>query len=305
MDVNPNICLTSNEECALRIVCWNIANSKRDNDFHNLIVRLLSIIATIRSMKPDVLIWLEARDVIDLLKVKRPFTEIALEIERSTGLVYAGTDYTNATGSSFGKAVFYNPERAYINKSSQRWTNELSPRTPSGDGFGNSITHLNISPVISGKIVINKSFSVGVVHLPMNLSSRIKICKYLRKYNRSDIVMGDFNTFPDDGGDEMMNILCSGDYSETLPESSITFRAFDGDEITIENSKLHKFPPSTRVVSKNEDGESITILPSSFLDHCLLRDDFQKKARVISSVYNGEHVQKSSDHYPIIADVIV
>ena len=301
--VNSNIAMFADGlACPLKIVCWNIANAKRDNDYHPLLDRIPDVIATLLDISPDVFIWLEAgRDCVSESGDVVTFTEIAVRVQKETGLRYAGIDMLNATASPFGKAVFYNPQTTFVNKHAQQWTTDNS-EIPSGDAYGNSMTTVIVYPVVKGRVVIDSSVSVCAVHLPMKRSARMQVCKFLtetaRVNNRmTDIIIGDMNTFPDDGASDMISVL-EEHFTEALPaDTAMTFHAYSHDKVTVQNNMLHTMPLA-EIVSTGET-ESV-VIPVSWLDHCMVDRDYQ--GAVTASVYLNV-IGSPSDHYPIIACV--
>jgi len=295
MSINSNIATyAAGNKYPLKIVCWNIANAKRDNDYYPLGDRIPGVIAALRDMSPDVLVWLEAgRDNMHNGSVVT-FTEIAARIQKETGLVYAGIDMLNASASPFGKAVFYNNKTAFVNKLAQRWTTDPFP---SGAHYGNAMTTVEVFPVSDSRVVFDAMIRVGAVHLPMNLEARLQVCAFIKNCGDVDIVMGDFNTFPDNGASEMLNVL-SEQFTEALPaDTEVTFHAYEHDTITIRNDLLGVMPLA-RVISSDVDNS--VIVPVSWLDHCMVNREY--RGDVTASVYAGI-IGNTSDHLPIIACV--
>ena len=312
MTINDKIALIcENIENDIHVVVWNIANAKRDNLLNPLIRRCDFIIQTIKKMQVeqsgiDVLVLLEAnRASTDSNGQVHSFTSIANRIENETGLVYLGIDIMNASGMmSFGKAIFIDINRVYVNKLGQKWASE-TPDICSGPYLGSSITHLRIWPVSDAKCVINKHFDLGVLHFPMALQDRMEVVKFLQTQLKFDLIMGDFNTFPDDGGPEIIDLLSQRGYQNCLPLDCLrTFHAFPHDLLKINGTELHRLEKlkQSLFIKKNDDG-SVVLRPVSWLDQCMRNTESRLLTKCSAQVIDisvNDH-DAPSDHFPIFA----
>lgn len=321
-EINHNIATTSeiltsegklDDVNPITVAWWNIANAKRDEDMNPLADRLDMIIDQIKkNICPDVLVLLEAG---------RPskgmtWTEIAGKIEKETGLFYFGIRRINATLMSFGKAVFYNPKTIALDDLNQFWTKNRSGKW-SGDHFGNDMLVFDAHPVIDNKVVVDKRLSIAAVHFPMKYEARIQVSQFVRNCSHNfDVVGGDFNTFADDGGKSMIEIITASecvdddhnDYAlqEMLDESTkMTFKAFDHDVVEVPNHKLPKgfsdpendntdTEPYFTIIEQGP--ETSKVLFRSWLDHIFATKHLIKRAGE-SNIYTqvGE-ITPASDH---------
>lgn len=314
--MNTNIAtILGNWGKSLKIVTWNIANAQRDNTLAPLIERLNEIIGTLKDIQKnhngiDVLVLLEAnRSSTDKSGVIHSFTSIANKIQNETGLLYLGQDVLNPSGGmAFGKAVFYNGSTCFVNKGAQTWASSVS-HFCSGPYFGCGMTNLTIWPLDENKkLIANKFLTYGGLHFPMVLDHRMEVVNYLRWMNpKPDLIMGDFNTFPDDGGPLMIQELTKAGFINCLPSDTVrTFHAFPHDTFMADAKKIEKMPHAIKMSEPNEQG-LIKVRPISWLDQCMLFKNFDRSiecsAKVIEiSTIDGE---APSDHFPILAECLI
>jgi hypothetical protein len=118
---------------------------------------------------------------------------------------------------------------------------------------------------MDGKVIIDKKVVVGATHFPTALENRLNTAKWIMENsNLFDVIMGDFNTFPQNGGPEMIEILKSKLISRLPPETSTPFRAFAYDTIMVPNEKMDLLPDA--IVLKKGEKET-EVAPNSWLDH--------------------------------------
>lgn len=298
--LNPNIAATLDTQrdenckidCARKVYVRNIGNAARDEQHCPLGSRLAYLLDDIKNEKPDVVILLEAGRSSNGMN----WTEIADTIERDTGLFYGGIKRINATRMSFGKAFFYNPDTVAVGDFNQHWTGD---GVWSGDYFGNDIVTLKIYPVALSKVLVDAPFTVAAVHFPMKLDARLKTSQWLvEHFHLFDAVAGDFNTFEDDGGPEMLEIIKHDAHLVSLlPPHVITFKAFLHDLVDVPNEKLAGLNPSCVVV---ENGPTTSkVLFSSHLDHCFLNTLAMPEKEIKFSARVSE-ITRASDHAAII-----
>lgn len=305
LEYNPNIASTiasvrDEKGCFdgnIKIYTRNIGNAARDEAHTPLADRVLGIIDDILEERPDVVILLEAGRPSGSMS----WTEIAAWIEKETGLFYGGIKRINATLWSFGKAFFYNPNTVAVGKFWQHWTGGCDW---SGDGFGNDIVTLDVYPVVDKKVLIDGMFTVAAVHFPMKLDARLKTAQWLvANSNLFTVVMGDFNTFEDDGGPEMIKIITAEmNLVSLLPPDVITFKAFPHDLVEVPNEKLESLNSDFVVVGECGPDKSL-VLFSSHLDHCFWNVQNGLPKNLGAYVAHVGKITAASDHAPIILKV--
>lgn len=295
------------ETFTLTVGCWNIANARRDEEYTPLSTRIRKI--------ADHLLKHPEIDVMVLLEANRPsggrsFTSFAAEIEDVTGLRYIGVKYLNATENSFGKAVFVRPNKIFVSAFDQIPTgeSEVHPLREStvrdytvatGNYFGNDIVIVKAHPVADdNRIIRDKSVSVGIVHFPMGREDRLQVSRWISDVhnNHVDVWMGDWNTFPDDGGDEMIGIITEK-YPMVPKTKDFTFRAFPHD--LIRKPIDFVIPDGSEVV--REDEESKMVRFRSCLDHVFVNPTFNDSVgeAVVSDLVDA------SDHALITVEVVI
>lgn len=265
-DHNPNITCEISDDASVKLVvaCRNMANAARDDQFSPLAFRISDQIEDINKMEPQ-------PDVFCCLEAGRPskdmsWTSMASKIEDNTRLRLECTIRINATPMSFAKALFINPERAAVSSVEQVWTSDRQ-LIWSGEGFGNDVIIATIHPVLNRKVVTGRSIRVGFVHLPMKLEARMQVSKWLN--DNADLVdmwIGDCNTFPDDGGQAMIDAITADSklVERTPKDTPFTFSAFPHDTISVANEKLDQIGEHSKVVEHGETHSSV--LYSSVLD---------------------------------------
>lgn len=261
----------------LNIVFRNIANAARDetgvplpwSDGKEIISsplaeRLHLLIQDIKNLEHPV-------DALFLLEAGRPsrsmsWTDMAAQIQRETGLTYIGVIYLNATAASFGKALFINRKTVAVRKFNQVWISD-TPEIPSGDYFGVDALEVHLSPVHEGRIVVDHYMKCMALHAPMSLSSRLEFASWVRKHAEdAQLFFGDMNTFPDDGGPEMLRrITEDGALVDVTPDVDRTFFAFPQDVMAYPAST--QFPPGTVIAHATSD--TVWVRHASVLDRCL------------------------------------
>lgn len=327
-EINHNIATTSeilasegklDDVNPITVAWWNIANAKRDEDMNPLADRLDMIIDQIKkNICPDVLILLEA----GRSSKGMTWTEIAGKIEKETGLFYFGIRRINATLMSFGKAVFYNPKTIALDDLNQFWTKNHAGKW-SGDHFGNDMLVFDAYPVIDNKVVVDKRLSIAAVHFPMKLDARLQVSQYVRdRAFNFDIVGGDFNTFADDGGQDMINILTFDstvkDDPDSLeirknhrnyalqemlhPSTEVTFKAFKHDVVEVPNEKLPHKPFDPEIIDETyltvvEEGpETSKVLFRSWLDHIFATKYLIQRVGFTNIYTEVGEITPASDH---------
>lgn len=245
-------------------------------------------------------------DVLVLLEANRPskgisFTRLAAAIEDETGLLYLGCKTMNATANCFDKAFFVRPSRAFVAAATQRWT-DPSNHIVAGPHFGCDVLFLTIHPVDSEtkQVVRNRWFEAGFVYFPMGREDRLTTARWVAShgYPFVDGWMGDWNTFPDDGGPEMIEIISEA-YKPVSDPAQITFQAFPHDLITKPASIRETLNPESTIVSENADG-TVNVRFASLLDHVFVRPDaaFEESVKVYP-------LFEASDHALVVLKVVL
>ena len=260
----------SEDKPIYRNICvWNIANAQRDETFCPLKSRLQGIIDYIKGLTemPDILVLLEANRPSQGV----PWTMMAADIEAQTGLRYHSCHTVNATPNSFGKAVFFNVNTVALKNVHHFWiTEEEKSERWSGPYFGNDVIILEIFPVENQKVIIDKILKLGVVHFPMGKEDRLMASKWLRFFSGfANIWMGDYNTFPDDGGQEMIDIITEFELIHQNPKDTneMTFQAYEHDCIEKDISFIPQLNSASTFKPKEDDPSKILVRFSSVLDH--------------------------------------
>lgn len=277
-----------------KLMVWNIANARRDNEKSPLYDRLDTIISVVNQVNPDVLVFLEAgRPSKSLVTgIEYSWSQMASKIEEATGLIHEGVWRMAPQLMAFGKAVFVkynNPtvavqiEQLFVGDDDKMWCDQLH----------GTVLKVTFNPFDGTNIIPSKQHTLGVVHFPMPLNKRLFYAQWLAKHNdQFDFIAGDMNTFPDSGGAEILSILEQAGYTEQLPgDTKFTFKGFKHDVITIPNKDMVYHPHST-VVETTDTHTSV--IPVSWLDHVL------SKAPLKASIYEVD--ETSSDHFPLIVD---
>lgn len=237
----------------LDIYVRNIACAGRDESRTPFLTRLPLLINDIKDNNPDVVVLLEAgRSSLGMT-----WTEMAVLIERQTDLVYVGVSYANLSANPFGHAVFVKKGRALI----ARMTNALT--NVSGDARQGQVTEVVV------KTSETNCVTIGVVHMPMSIEGRLALVQWLCANSaRATMWVGDFNTFPDDIGPDMIEQLKESGLVHLPCDAPFTFKAFPHDTLTVPIKKKRFLHPMSIIVT--EDEHSVTVLPVSILDHVFL-----------------------------------
>jgi endonuclease/exonuclease/phosphatase family metal-dependent hydrolase len=164
-----------------------------------------------------------------------------------------------------------------------------------------------VFPVLDGKCVIDRKLELGFLHFPMSLPDRLQVVEYLEnlpKENKFDLIMGDFNTFPDDGGPEILNRLDKCGYQNRirLLNNMRTFHAFAHDLLTLPSKKHLETMKLAIVIKENDDG-TVLVRPVSWLDQCMSfvnTPNLKEIDAFVIDMATSDHTAPS-DHFPILA----
>lgn len=287
--------MSSEKKECFNIVSWNIACSKYDEIHVPLFDRKHIIIETLRNVISDI-------DVLVLLEAGRKskgmsFTVFAAEIEEMVGLTYMGICFPESDPNPLGKAYFINRKTVTLGSIS-------SYSIYQGERNGNIIDYnalsLEIIPVNekSNPILLRRRF-IDFVHLPVDLKGRKMATKLLAKNSHyTSCYMGDWNTFPDWGGPEMLSEMKKHHWIALTPQDEKTFQCFDHDivEIPIENIPL-LHPDSKIVDNKPTPDGKLRVKCCGCLDQVFV-PNLSPYLHDNVSVFP---INPGSDHAPILA----
>lgn len=271
-----------------KIVTFNIANARGDemSEDYRFGKRINEVISEIKKANSDVVCIQEIRECrsADGTEILSPL-KIGLIISSELSMTIASFDRVGVTDLSFWRLTLYNERKLYHLGSELFWINEEReyslPKTP--HQWGNLAVRSRFSPFTPIELSRtsgssdppnlyyspDKTFSVVNTHFPIGKRHRMQTSEFIRDLDQKDtfqIVVGDMNTFYDDGGQEMIDIMTSAGYADLLPECP-TFTSFPHDRF----------------------------LTTSRLDHMLCKGDYQ---HVSSKVYaNLDYKIRPSDHY--------
>lgn len=308
---NPNIGrrIIPGECIKLRVACWNIANARRDEEHKPLRDRLDDITHHLQYQGPPL-------DVLVLLEAGRPskgmsWTDMAALIEKATGLTYMGIHYTNGTEAPFGKAFFIRRSTCILVEAKQTWLDEEGAIV-AGPEYGYDVTRLTIhhvahdivdvvdwsNQVIKRRVVRDTPFKFAFVHLPMKAEYRFDAIEIIKRFG-DDIIMGDWNTFPDDGGPEMIKRMEDGGWKALLSPNVMTFEAFPHDLCKKPASYREQVNPESEIVSENPDG-TINVRFSSPLDQVFVNEAWDDNPKCVAKL-QAHPVTDGSDHALMVA----
>jgi endonuclease/exonuclease/phosphatase family metal-dependent hydrolase len=301
----------------LRFMCFNIANAERDEKENPLLGRLDEIIQAIKDVDPPI-------DAFVLLEANRPsqgksWSSIAAEIEEATGYRYQALHILNGSNNPFGKALFVNPDTLICKTDQQSWTEKKD--VWSGGYWGNAVSCFALQPLVTEevqldpnpekppaiirRVILDKQIRLGAVHFPMGRFDRMKVSDWLNAhYDDADIWMGDYNTFPDDGGDEMITRI-SAHRRLTHCDLGVpfTFKAFPHDLITKPSSFHSQMNEHSSVESEGVDKDgnpTINVRFASTLDHVFYHPgNFELRNAFALPL------TPASDHARVIVDVSI
>jgi hypothetical protein len=293
-------------EDQLKIIYLNLANAERDTDFAPLYNRLQNIINLINLETPDCVVFIEA-----CRPSKKPDGTI-ISWSSMIGIIEDGINlkmrqvtvkHNNSTVNPFGFSILARPNRVYVHDVQQLM---LCP-----NGFGSFGLKFTLSPVVDdNKINLLYQVNCVAVHLPMNPNDRIIVCNNLIGLNEIipiDLLFGDFNTFCDDNGPTMLELLQSKFKSVITDMTIPSFYPFPHDPLIISKDKLKYFDKYI-LLDENIETNIVKIQALSRLDHCFTSTN---KYSVECQIYNQEKDMNKlndmfrentriSDHFPLI-----
>jgi endonuclease/exonuclease/phosphatase family metal-dependent hydrolase len=176
-------------------------------------------------------------------------------------------DFRNSQPISMGQAILYKKSRFYQAEHIKRWFSN-TPFIPSddSDGFGYILNGICLLPVLNTKIISPiKPLWIYNTHFPLNEEQKTKCCLILKELIDKDktfILCGDFNFFPDFDGDKQRN--------------SLGFKDLGKDAKTLKGS---------------------ISIEGTFIGytHDLFHADFKKMVSRLDHVFSSENVEKVED----------
>lgn len=294
----------------LKVACFNIANANRDEAQTPLAGRLDAVCETIRSLNCDVICLLEAGRPTRSLS----WTDCASIIEKETGLTYYGVfkplPPTPEREYPLSKAIFYNVRRVFLKDVKQLYVPNKNDHQHDFKHNGNTVVVVTTIPLndvkkktLGGIVPDESSFvKIGFSHFPMGREDRMHTARWLTRHaSEWSFLMGDMNTFPDDGGPEMISTLNYA-YEELLPsDTPFTFKAFEHDLVNVGiDVPLNK---ESIVVSKTDTHKCVRF--SSWLDHAFASKNQSSYPREASARLAKEMVEGISDHWPVLLEITI
>lgn len=273
-------------EMDFKVVTFNIANATTDELSENYCFgkRINDVIREIKKADGDIVCIQELRECLsaDGSEILTP-VKIALILSLELNMAIASLDRVGVTELSFWRLTLYNQNKLFHLSSELFWINKEGehtlPRTPLK--WGNLAVRSTFAPftlIIRGKtpettenlcFSPEKIFSVVNTHFPLGKSHRMKTAEFVRDLSQKgtfQLVVGDMNTFYDDGGQNMIDIMSSGGYTDLLPDEP-TFSSFPHDKVQT----------------------------TSRLDHMLCKGEY---IHISSKVYNNTNYNvRPSDHF--------
>lgn len=287
---NERIAILHNtlQEYSIETGVWNIGNADRDEKNRPLRDRLPGIAEQINKVKENLSLFF-------LLEAGRPskgksWTSMAAYIQKHTGFQYHSCHTLNATPMAFGKALFFNPEKVAIHHVDQIWLDPKDPAVWGGPYFGNSIVRAHVHPVIDQKVVLDAKIRIAAVHFPMALKDRLEAAQWVSDHHLlADVWAGDFNTFDDDGGPQMIKIITEHAFEEITPQDAISFLAFEHDTIVKSVDIIPTLNSLSSYTHHPEDPTKILVRFASLLDRVFVDPRFDCVATVCPLTDASDH----------------
>ena len=310
------------------IMSLNIANAQRDDEKVPLFERIQGIALAIADCPEpiDALFLLEAGRA----SRGRSWLEMTQVLCETTGLEYVGVFRANGTSNPFGKAVFIRRGRIACEILGQQWlAGKIDPATDSlrfpkdqhnkvwnGDYSGVDCINVRLYPVVekdsyveastgkdsvSSRVIRDRSLNVSIFHFPMALEARLFCARWIHERSSGQLLMGDFNTFEDNGGPEMIDKITRGRYRRyKFPGDPHTFHAFPHDICTRPADWESRLNAESEIVERRPDG-TIGVLFQSTLDHAFCTPEVEKRIADSSYVLKMNGL---SDHDALVIEFV-
>lgn len=269
------------------IKTFNVANARGDemSEDWRFGKRIQYVIDEINKTPSDVVLIQEIRKCwnADKSEVLTP-SDIAYLIAKGTGLTIAAFERVGITELAFWRLTLYNSSTLFHLGSKPHWINAegLSHIPGTHQQWGNLIIEskfaqyeeVDVSKLPAGSVpeltfIPEKTFTVFNVHFPLGREHRMTTSEYIKNIKCDStcwFALGDMNTFYDDGGAEMIEIMTSTGAKDIAPDCP-TFSSFPHD----------RFQATSR------------------LDHAIAAGDY---VLLSTCVYNNkEYKHRPSDHF--------
>jgi hypothetical protein len=282
----------------LTIRVQNIANAQRDEigvpcpitgDIvaSPLCTRLTKLCKEINKSQPDVSICIEGGRG----SKGQTWSSIAAEIADKTGMEHTATMLSNGTMNPFGKAVFVRKGRAFCSGV------KLVPIFETCKKQISDVTIVSLHTVTDSMPCYSETVRVAIVLMPMARDARMIVSKWINlNAKKADVWVGDFNTFHDDGGPEMIEIIKDNRALVHLGPSEPTFRAFKHDLVKLPIERADSPIFGGEVMFRYE--EHCYVHFTSTLDHVFIQPHALEAVEV-----TYEPITPASDHCAILINV--
>ena len=309
IDLQVEKVLDENEE-EIRIGEFNAGAANRDNLKGNpLEKRLPEVAKSVNEANLHFLCILEAgrqsmhykpspEDPSKLVEVPgMTWTAMAAYIEHETDLTYLGLYRPNPSANPLCFALFANTSRVTLISASLKPMN--LPNTL-WKNAGRSM--LNVTILVSNGNPQSDEFkemNLTFFHFPMGLEDRLAASRAIgdeATNTRTNLLMGDANTFPDDGGPEMLKLMRVED---RIPKDCLrTFSAFPYDILTRPKEIYEEFFRSvpSKIIKVDDEAGTVTFIPDAVLDRVLCKHDI--KVDVHLNPLASDHALIVA-HYPL------
>ena len=186
----------------------------------------------------------------------------------------------------------------------------------SGDYFGNDCLNVQLHPVVDEydvfsdqpdapaeralRVIRDRNIIASVFHFPMQRASREQVSEWVSLFAKGEILFGDFNTFEDDGGPEMIKKITEKHYVRKAIEAPFTFNAFPHDTIRKPAEFRAELNEYSTIEKVNEDG-SLQVRFASTLDHLFYAPG---RAAMIGEGCFILPMKGATDHEGLVAEII-
>lgn len=248
----------------LRFLTFNIANAGNDerNPTYRLGMRLSAIATELKSAGEDNMAIICIQEIRPCLNKNgdaiMSIDELSSFFKECTGMEIASLTKSRTKENPFHNLTLYQPKILTLVS--------VDIMYPTGHVISQSNFALAVSPAIT--------LSVVNVHFPLGRTDRIAASEFVKDLPRNgncQVVLGDMNTFPDDGGEEMMEIMCSTGFYDVL-HGEKTFHSFPHDSFQGCSPLDHILCKGVKEVAhKIYDNSTYSVRPSDhFMCECTI-----------------------------------
>lgn len=255
------------------VLCLNVSNSALNNAHVPLTDRIVGIADAIKKASTPI----DAVVLLDVGGKTKGWTALALQFEEATGLHYAGTHYTSALESSYGKAVFIRRTTLAFHHIEQRWVS-YSRGIWEGDCTGEDYLEIAFHPVVQEhvafsndeeptlltRVIRDLTIDVGFVRFYAQRASRHQSIQWINVASSCDVLMGDFKT--DVCDTDTFSLFTKADYVHRDLQCTHTFKAFPNCTSRASPAMRAKLNLASEIVEEHEDG-SATVRTAVTVDH--------------------------------------